>query len=743
MKTLLKVSLRQAAIFIPATAIVSGEKKLLPTTSLLAANLSKLGYSVTEPLLRMLNRTSIPFQKAVLEIFREVMGINKNWTPLVKGWDVPTNETRTDHIVTFFTNVFQGKGTALPCGHIIPANTFPLDRYNGCPFCGTPFETSTIKYYKQGSQTKLLTLWTNEDVQQFFESLLISKTALDATQIDSLKLLLAELPLPNVTIAMKETLMAVIDAFVSGGQPEKAMPLFTSPTDIMRYLWYRQTGFLQIIEPKKITKRQAKNNTHFRSTLNTSVAAKVLTKATLKLKYNRPQCAMVAMWMNSLPQNAEKICEMMHPKRSMWVRFIRTLRLAEYSKHKGYDKLKEVLDLFYNQLYEVWQGRVDFYRLRLDAENTFGMLKQRPGLFARSLFANMLWFGTEDTVAAFAEVAPKVPARLLFTLNMYAANYFSKDVTRSVKPLGGVNKQIPANPLVDLYDDKQLGAMQSAITQLCIGVVKSRFAAAPPTAASMYIHPALYNMPVSIGDRSDNVQDMPSALMGTRFPVEGDAVRLFMQWGTGLRAQHLDMDLSCKVAYPYKTDFCSYSQKTMTGCQHSGDVINIPDKVGTAEYIELNLPTLQKAGALYVSFTCNAYSNGSITPNLVVGWMNSRYPMKISAQPGVAYDPSCVQHQVRITNSLAKGLVFGVLDVPAAEIVWLEMPFSGQVVQNLDTQNIRALLKKLTSKLTIGQLLAVKAEAQGMQVISTADADEIYTDEWGRNTAAVTQLLVD
>ena len=584
MKAALKVSLRQSAIFIPETAIVSAEKKLLPTTSLLAANLSKLGYSLTEPLLRMLNRTSVPFQKAVLDTLREVMGINKNWTPLVKGWDVPTNETVTDHIITFFTNVFQGKGTALPCGHIIPDNTFPLERYNGCPFCGTPFEFGAIEYYKQDSQTKLLYLWTDEDVQQFFKDLLLSKTALDATQMDSLKLLLAAQPLPNVAIAMKETLMAVIDTFVSNGLPEKAQPLFTSPTDIMRYLWYKQTGFLQIIEPKTITKRQAKNNQHFRAVLNTSAAAKVLTKATLKLKYNRLQCAIVASWMNGLPQDAEKICEMMHPKRSMWVRFIRALRLAEYSKHKGMDKLQEVLDLFYNQLYEVWQGRVDFYRLRLDAENTFGMLQQRPGLFARSLFANMLWFGADDTVAAFAKVANKVPARLLFTLNSYAANYFSKEAIRSVKPLGGVNKQIPANPLVDLYDDKQLDAMQTSIAQLCVGVVKHRFAAVPPTsAASMYIDPVLYNMPVAIGDRSDNVQDLPSALMGTRFPVEGDTVRLFMQWGTGLPAQHLDMDLSCQVAYPYKTDFCSYSQLTTTGCKHSGDIRSIPHKVGTAE----------------------------------------------------------------------------------------------------------------------------------------------------------------
>jgi hypothetical protein len=109
----------------------------------------------------------------------------------------------------------------------------------------------------------------------------------------------------------------------------------------------------------------------------------------------------------------------------------------------------------------------------------------------------------------------------------------------------------------------------------------------------------------------------------------------------------------------------------------------------------------------------------------------------------VAYDPSCVQHQVRVTHSLAKGLVFGVLDVERAEIIWLEMPFAGQLVQNMSTRNVELLLKKLEAKLSIGRLLQIKAEAQGLERVEAPDADEAYTRQWATNTAAVTQLLVD
>jgi len=744
MKELLKISLRQNAIFIQKNLIVNEQKNITETTSVLLSNAVKLGFTFSEPLLHSLNNVNPSYKIEVLECMKEVTGVNKNWTPLVKDWLIPTGESFIDHVVTFFGNVFKIKnGTTLQCGHIIPENTFPLERYNGCPFCGTPFEFGTIEKYGQGSKLKVLELWTEDEMNIFYTDLLKSKTPLDATQIDSLKILLNKLAIPDVAIGMKETLMTVIDALVEQNQPKNAQKYFTSPTDILRYLWYKKTGFLQIIEPKTIVKRATKNNIHLYRPSDNSAKAMLERKEALKLKYNRKECLTTATWLNNIDLDVEKSCEIMHPKRGIWVRFIRALRLNEYSKRKGFEKLANLLDVFYNQNYTVWQGHVNHFRLRSDATETFALLKQRPGLFARSLFANMLWFGSDETIIAFTEIIDKVPARLVFTLNMYAENYFNKNNNRSVKPLGGVTKTIPSNRLLSLYNDEQLEKMKAQVEELCILAMTKRFASIPNKNNTIYIDPLLYNMPVSIGDRSETIQDLPVVLMGTKFELESDSLRLFMQWGKGLRSQHLDMDLSCQIAYENRIERCSYSYLTPTGCKHSGDIINIPNLVGTAEYIEINVSELQKANAKYVTFTCNAYSNGNITPNLVVGWMNSKYPMKISANTGVAYDPSCVQHQVRISQTLTKGLVFGVLDVIKREIIWLEMPFVGQVVQNLDTKGVQALLAKLNSKLNIGNLLELKAEAQGLQKTEKELADEVYDMKWAINAAAVTQLLID
>ncbi|WKN44967.1 hypothetical protein [Tunicatimonas pelagia] len=753
-----KVSLRSQAVFLSEKELVIEDSALLnETTAVLVANAAKLGFGFSEELLRALNKVSPSTKLDVLEVLKETVGVKKNWVPLVKGWDTPTGESVIDHIITFVANALGSKkGARLSCGHLIPNGTFPLERYNGCPFCGTPFKLGEIETYGQGGKLKVLSCWKEADVEKLFTDLLQSKTPIDATQVDSLKVLLKYFPVPKkAQIGMKETLMLVVDSLIDQDRSTECSTSFSSPHDILRYLWFKHTGFLQVVEPKTIVNRIARNHQHRYQPANESIVAKIQSETDLKLKYNRKECRRVAQWLNDLSMDAEKAAEIMHPKRSMWVRFIRALRLAEYSKRKGFENLAQLMDTFYNEAYPVWQGRVNHYRLKADADNTFTLLKQRPGLFARLLFSNMLWFGSEVTLLHFREVLDQLPARLLLTLNMYASNYFEKDSMRSVQPLGSTRKRIASHPLLKLYNDQSLQEMKYSIENLCLEAMQSRWAASCFAKAenqnevgrpsAIFIDPQLFNIPLSIGDRSETVQDLPSALMGTCFPVQGNKVRLFMQWGEGLKAQHLDMDLSCSVGYSDNTtDYCSYMQLVIPGCKHSGDIRHIPHQVGTAEYIELDVQELADRGARYVSFTCNAYSTGGLSPNLVVGWMGSQFPMKISEKTGVAYDPSCVQHQVRITRGITKGLVFGVLDVKKREVIWLEMPFEGQVVNNLDSKGVKALLAKLDSKLSVGNLLVLKAEAQNLTVVDTADlADEVYNAQWAMNTAAVSQLLLD
>ena len=749
-KTLTRVALRYRAVFLDINRenINMKSEASVPVMAFVT-RLKENGFCVSEELLHALNAAPADRLAEITECINDVMGVKLNWAPLVKGWNVPTGESLADHLITWIANIFGKeagfKGTTLPCGHLIPEGTFPIERYNGCPFCGTPFETADFVFKGQASKLKELRLFTIEDMKHVFASLLASTTPLDGTQKDSLEQLLREFSLPeDANITMKETAMLVIKLLVEQNKADEASKLLKTPTDVLRYLWYEKTGYVQIIEPKTLVAHARKLYFHMWGPLDRGADAAKDMKKKLMLKYDRKACLRVALWLNAIPLTARQAAENMNPKRGMWVRMIRALRLGEYSRKNGFDHLAEILDVFYKQDYSTWQGRVDKARSENDADMTLALLKERPGLFARCLFASMLRFGSDKVLAAFEEVADKMPARLLLSLGNAAEAYFDPKEVRLARPITGVTHQIEPNKLLALYDDEARKAMTGAVNDLYKASMARRFAIQQTEAKTIFIDPALYNIPVSVGDRSATIQDASCALMGTRFPVEGDAVRLFLQWGKGLHAQHLDMDLSARVTLPNgQIAECAYYNLTCVGAKHSGDIRSIPEMVGTAEYIELSLPELEAAGAVYVTFTCNAYSTGALSPNLVVGWMDSANPMKISEEKGVAYDPSCVQHMVRISEgNLSKGLVFGVLDVAKREIIWLEMPFTAQTMRGVNSESIEALLHKLESKLSIGELLDMKAKAQSLTSVENAEeADEAYTYEWALNPAEVTKLL--
>lgn len=747
---LTRVALRYQAIYLPTDrSAVPVDAVATPIVLAFVARLRDNGFCLSEEALRALSTISAGELADLTILINRVMQVDLNWAPLVKGWNVPTGETCLDHLVTFFANIWGRevalKGTTLPCGHLIPNGTFPLERYNGCPFCGKPFQTAPSNYRGQGCKLRMLRLFTPADMYNVFLSLLTSATPLDATQQDSLAQLLQVYDLPeSINIPMKETAMHVVKSLVACHKDAQAGSLLATPADVLRYLWFEKTGYVQVIEPRTLIAHARRLYSHLWAPLSRDEDAAAKVKQQLRLHYNRTACLRVAKWLNQMPLTAYQAAENMHPKRGMWVRFIRALRLGEYSRKKGFEHLAQVLDMFYKQDYIPWQGRVECARQNCDATQLLALLQERPGLFARSLFATMLRFGPAPVLVAFNQVADKLPARLLLSLGNAAEAYFDAGRTRTARPITGVTHVIAPHRLLQLYSGDECKQMAAAVTQLYKQSMYRRFAAVAVSGSrTIYIHPMLYNIPVSVGNRSTTIQDTSCALLGTRFPVEGDAVRLFLQWGKGLPAQYLDMDLSCRVIYPCRQEVCYFGNLECTGVKHSGDIRYIPDQVGTAEYIELDLPCLHQAGAAYVVFTCNAYSEGALCPNLTVGWMNSELPMQISKKTGVAYDPSCVQHMVRIGESnLSKGLVFGVLNVAKREIIWLEMSFTAQTLAYANQEAIEALLRQLLDKLTIGELLDAKAEAQNLKRVDTPEfADEAYTMEWALNPAAVTQLL--
>ncbi len=730
-----KVALRNGAVFVGTPNAESSE--ITKETIEFLVFLMQNGFSLTEDALIAINGDA-DARFALKEAVTEALNLNSNWVPLIKDWKTPTNETRWDYVITLIANVLQVKnGAKLPCGHLIPDGSFPLDRYNGCPFCGTPFVFEKLENKPQGSKFKVLEPWKTQDLERHFNALLLSKVPLSDSQQNSLGLLLPFFDIDTtLKIEMREAVMLVVDELVRRGESNRCSVFLKTPSDIMRFLWYKHTKFLQIVLPKTIV-RDVEYFYRERGLREKKVAE---TKEKLRLKYSRKECRMVAQWLNNLPQSSQKICENMHPKRQMWVRFIRALRLTEFAKKKGFGKLKEILDVFYNKKYEVTAGKLQRAKLNYSTNEYFEILKSTPGIFARTLFASVLWFGADKTLEEFDEIIECVPMRLLLSLDMYKELYFSKTAKRLVK-LHFCPKSIPTNKFLKEKTDIQLEEIKLKIDKIVFKELTRRFAKQKTTEKRVFIEEKLYRIPLPIGDRATGVQDFCSASMGVKFPLENDKIRLFMQWGEGLSAGHLDMDLSCHVAYDDKEVVCFYDCLKIDGAIHSGDIQHIPEKVGTAEYIDLDIGELQKLGAKYVTFTCNAYSTESIIPNLTVGWMDSKNEMSISPTTGAAYDPSCVIHQVRITQNTGSGVVFGVLDVLKSEIIWLELPFNGQTIRRLNFEDIKIFLKKIEAKTTIGNLLEIRANSLEQVVVPKEEAEIIWDFKWASDLNNLNEIF--
>ena len=83
-KDLLKVSIRQNAIYLPLIEEEKKQEELTSTTIALVAQLRKVGYSLSEELLHAINQLYPTQQMMILQVMKEALGVTLNWSPLVK-----------------------------------------------------------------------------------------------------------------------------------------------------------------------------------------------------------------------------------------------------------------------------------------------------------------------------------------------------------------------------------------------------------------------------------------------------------------------------------------------------------------------------------------------------------------------------------------------------------------------------------------------------------------------------------
>lgn len=771
-KNLALVALRLGGIYVEAPVDVSkdGPALLRLSTINCLSQLFERGFFLTEDALRQFNLLSPEDQAAIIEVMNDVYNLDMNWTPLVRGWNEPTGESAIDHLLTAFANIlseegFEVKGTRLACGHLIPDGTFDLSRYTGCPFCGRPFELHPgFTFLGQASARRELTLFTRADLEKRLADIIGANALLDATYRDILDILVSEFPLPDPMpeIPVKENIMIVAKAIMMRYGLSALRKYITTPAELLRFVWYIKTGNLRVIRPQTMINGKMRSIGSCR-TYHDFILAKELAqqeidkdKENWKLKFSRTDCRFVADLLNKCNLSVAEMCVQMNPFREMWVRLIRAFRLTEFARHKGYGKLRELLDKFYRKDYHTAEGEVNRALAAGDIDEAVAILKACPGLFARRLFSLMLRYDADNIIREFNTVAHLIPMRMLINLVKNARDYFDcSKYKREVRIITGETVQIPLNEHVAHLDEAQCEKMKSLVESSVLIFLRAKYAENPEPGRKIYIDPELDTMVFPLFSRSDMIQDVMAVPPGTKLKVEGDKVRVFLHWGKNMPAQAIDLDLSVAILTLRElAAYCAFFSLDTPGAKHSGDMRMIPDKVGTAEYIELNLRKLHKSGARKVLFYASNYTKGAIRSNAMVGWMTTDKPMTVDGSTGVAYDPSTVQFMLKIPDEmLAKGLFFGVLDIESREITYIEAQCDGKTISDVSDEfsfeGLVALCEAYKNSLSIGDALRMLADARGMTVLSELPSDPeqisevtVYDRAWALDQTLVRSLLI-
>lgn len=577
-------------------------------------------------------------------------------------------------------------------------------------FAATPFPESHREQRRLGR-------YTDFDVDCELEKLLTSRTAPGEDEKEDITTFLTLRPKFRPEGAMTSPERRIIAAFaVLNQQDDGGMDFLSNIDDLLRLMWYPVTESGRLMRPKVARKLY-------------DYCYLDIDKA-MKLKATRRACRRAARWIETLPQRAAEICESMHPHRGMWVRAIRALRLPEMARRYKLPKVAEVLDLFYRGDYEVWAGKVDEAVAAGDSLEAARLLKQRPGAFARRLFSLALTLDSDVICTAFEEVADKVSLRLLYSLTQAADGWFF-NMERTIIVPGCKSVSIAANRHLLGTERNVATEVHMRIANAIANAIMTHYAKADIAEGTrIYIAPELSDLKLPVGDRTDTVSALGRVTSGTSFPVKAERLTVFIHWGKGMPAQHYDMDLSAFIVGDGKElQIAYYHLEHNNIARHSGDYIDIPDQVGAAEYVTLDIPGLLHEGYSYALFSVNAYSVPRLADTLMAGWLSADSPFSMDANQGVSYNPADVEQLITFpTAGVARGTVFAVLDLEARRMVWLQINNSAQTIHNYTSDVIWGYLRQLESKYSYADALRLLAQARNLEIVDNiADSDLAVT----------------
>lgn len=489
-------------------------------------------------------------------------------------------------------------------------------------------------------ELKVISLGTEEEFKTICKNLISANTSISENDKEDIEKFAAiytddiESILPD-NIPQKETLAFVTSVLMMECESHHLLKFYKTATDVLR--------------------------------LVTSICGGDVSLAT-NTKYISFRRAQRVFFLELL-ENCGEITEDMLRHKKKWIRLGERLHPGDY--YLKYPKVYEAFDILRNNKpFKTFSGKIEEAIAKEDVLTAIGLLKQRPGEFARRL-DKLLRIGKHNriTILQFSKVSDKVSTPVLLQVLTHFLNRDDNQKLRVFFPKGNVAR---VYAIGDRRKWLERGDSMSVVVA-CRLALRARFSKLPPL-GKVYVDPKLEHYNVPFSQRSAS-KSLVTLTRGTKLLLDTDkTLRFFLWWKDG--DERIDIDLSVAV---YGEDWDFLEQVSYTNLRsrkfnicHSGDITSAP--IGASEFIDLDIKKIREVGGRYVvpqlySFTEQPYCD---LPECFVGWMEREYP-----ESGEIFDPKTVKNKVDLSAN-TKVCLPVIIDLKLEYLMWTDISLKNQ-----------------------------------------------------------------
>jgi len=425
-------------------------------------------------------------------------------------------------------------------------------------------------------------------------------------------------------------------------------------------------------------------------------------------------------------ENCNSITEDMLRYKNRWKRLGEKLHPFDY--REKFPKCFEGFDIVRNDKpFKTFNSKVESTLLNREIDKTAGLLKTRPGEYARRL--DNLLRNAEDksgVIDIFNQIAGNVSNPVLLQLIAHFKHRHQQQALRTFFPKGDVGKaKVIENNLPGI--ERQTCEQ---VVSICEDILIGRYKALTHL-GNVYVDKNLIDYTVPFTLRSAS-KALKTVARGSKINIpEGDTLRFFIWWKDGM--ERTDIDLSAVALdenFVRKTDIAYYNLKELGG-YHSGDITSAPD--GASEFIDIDISAFIKTGIRYVVLCVNSFTSQPFfdLPECFAGIMIRQYP-----NSGEIYEPKTVENKFDLTSKTRLCIPL-IVDLHDRKIFWTDIALTHNALYNNNVYNnmpaITIIAQAMTQliKPNLYDLFKLHAKARGTIVEDINQANTIFAVDKG------------